>query len=111
MRRAEACEHLANAAIAANDSLESSGKLQIAVDDLKRVIEVDPSFAPQARPMLRRLEPLLAKEQEKMKDEMLGKLKGVGNFLLGKIGLSLDNFETTQDPATGSYSINFKPNK
>ena len=29
MRRAEACEHLANAAIAANDSLESSGKLQI----------------------------------------------------------------------------------
>ena len=43
--------------------------------------------------------------------QMLGKLKGVGNFLLGKIGLSLDNFETTQDPATGSYSINFKPNK
>ena len=40
-----------------------------AVDDLKRAMEVDASFGPTARPMLRRLEPRLAQENEKMKDE------------------------------------------
>jgi hypothetical protein len=36
-----------------------------------------------------------------------GKLKDLGNSLLGKIGLSLDNFKAEQDPATGGYSIKF----
>ena len=39
---------------------------------------------------------------------MLGKLKDLGNSLLGKRGLSLDNFKAVQDPATGSYSIAFQ---
>ena len=37
-----------------------------------------------------------------------GKLKDLGNTLLGKVGLSLDNFKAVQDPATGSYSISFQ---
>jgi hypothetical protein len=40
--------------------------------------------------------------------EMLGKLKELGNSLLGKFGLSVDNFKAVQDPATGSYSISFQ---
>lgn len=41
---------------------------------------------------------------------MLGKLKDMGNWLLGKVGLSLDNFQTTKDPATGNVSIQFTQN-
>jgi hypothetical protein len=37
-----------------------------------------------------------------------GKLKDLGNTVLGKFGMSLDNFKMDKDPATGSYSINFK---
>jgi hypothetical protein len=37
-----------------------------------------------------------------------GKLKDLGNTVLGKFGMSLDNFKAEKDPETGSYSINFK---
>jgi tetratricopeptide (TPR) repeat protein len=43
---------------------------------------------------------------EEQKEEMLGKLKDVGNGLLGMFGLSLDNFQT-QKSESGGYSINF----
>ena len=36
------------------------------------------------------------------------KLKELGNSLLGKFGMSLDNFKAEKDPTTGSYSINFQ---
>lgn len=43
----------------------------------------------------------------KLKDEALGKLKELGNSILGNFGMSLDNFKMTQDPATGSWSVRY----
>ena len=56
---------------------------------------------------LRRLEARRKEKEEAMKSEMLGKLKDLGNGLLGKFGMSLDNFKAVKDPNTGSYSISF----
>lgn len=47
------------------------------------------------------------KAEEQMK-EALGKLKSLGNKILGKFGLSLDNFKMEKGP-DGSYSIQTKP--
>ncbi|ERN14887.1 hypothetical protein AMTR_s00032p00162310 [Amborella trichopoda] len=37
-----------------------------------------------------------------------GKLKDLGNSILGRFGMSVDNFKAVKDPNTGSYSINFQ---
>jgi len=49
-----------------------------------------------------------AEHMEKQKEEVLGKLKDLGNMFLGNFGMSLDNFQAVQDPVTGSYSISMK---
>jgi hypothetical protein len=41
-------------------------------------------------------------------DGRAGKLKEMGNSLLGRFGMSIDNFKAVQDPNTGSYSISFQ---
>ncbi len=72
-----------------------------------QVCELDPGSA-WGRGAVASLEPRVKERQEKLQAEMLGKLKDLGNSLLGKFGLSLDNFKAEKDPATGGYSIKFQ---
>eukprot|EP00903_Cladosiphon_okamuranus_P007845 g7589.t1 len=87
----------------ANERLE---KYDLAAEDAKAVSEIDPSSR-SAKESVTRLEKLQHEKNEKMKEEAIGKLKELGNSLLGNFGLSLDNFKTKQDPETGAYSISF----
>jgi hypothetical protein len=73
------------------------------------VLRIDPSIK-SAVESHRRVKQIVDERTEKMKAEMLDKLKGFGNTILGKFGLSTDNFQMVQDPTTGSYSINFSQN-
>ena len=54
-----------------------------------------------------RLRTIKKEAEEKMKKEMMDKLKGLGNTILGKFGMSLDNFKMNQQ-ADGSYSVNYQ---
>ncbi|KAE8056096.1 hypothetical protein FH972_012892 [Carpinus fangiana] len=78
-----------------------------AIADMKKILELDPSND-QAKRTIRRLQPLAEEKREKMKDEMIGKLKEMGNSVLGRFGMSVDNFKAVKDPNTGSYSISFQ---
>ncbi|KAG2245422.1 hypothetical protein Bca52824_092733 [Brassica carinata] len=43
-----------------------------------------------------------------MDDDGLIKLKEVGNSILGRFGMSVDDFKAVKDPNTGSYSLSFQ---
>ena len=74
---------------------------------MKAVLAIDPSYYT-AITECARVEKKHLESQEKMKTEVFGKLKELGNMFLGNFGLSTDNFKATKDPNTGSYSINFQ---
>lgn len=87
-------------------ALEELGKLDEAAVDAGAWAAIEPAST-QANATVTRLRAAAAARDEKLKEEMLGKLKEMGNWVLGKFGMSLDNFKAVQDPATGSYSIAF----
>jgi tetratricopeptide (TPR) repeat protein len=78
--------------------------------DFKKYVELDPSPHPAAKRAVKYLPPLAQKQEEEERAKMMEDLKGLGNKFLGLFGMSIDNFEAKQDPATGSYSIQFNPN-
>lgn len=86
---------------------ERTEKLDEALEDYKKALERDPSLH-QARAACMRLPDQINERNEKLKTEMMGKLKDLGNLILRPFGLSTDNFKLQQDPATGSYSVNFQ---
>nr|XP_004657542.2 tetratricopeptide repeat protein 1 [Jaculus jaculus]XP_045008466.1 tetratricopeptide repeat protein 1 [Jaculus jaculus] len=88
---------------------EQTDKLDEALEDYKSVLEKDPSVH-QAREACMRLPRQIEERNERLKEEMLGKLKDLGNLVLRPFGLSTENFQIKQDSSTGSYSINFVQN-
>jgi tetratricopeptide (TPR) repeat protein len=95
VRRATAYEHL--------------DKTDLALADVQAALKRDPANF-ELRKRRDRLQKLENERLERLKAETMDKLKDLGNSILGNFGLSLDNFKATQDPNTGSYSINFQQN-
>lgn len=88
---------------------EETDKLDESLQDFKSVLELDGSSVEAAQALVR-LPPKIDERNEKLKTEMLGKLKDLGNMFLRPFGLSTNNFQMKQDPSTGSYSVNFNQN-
>ncbi|CAM9457546.1 unnamed protein product [Ectocarpus sp. 12 AP-2014] len=117
LRRAQANEHLEKYDMALEAAWQAVNSFFVAgafrgyafffVTDAKELLKLDPSLR-LAKESVPRLEKLHNDKNEKMKEEAIGKLKDLGNALLGNFGLSTDNFKMKQDPNTGSYSINFE---
>lgn len=87
----------------ANEKLD---KLEEALADYNTVLESEP-YNDVAKSGAARLPPLVEAQREKLKDEMLGNLKKLGNMFLKPFGLSTENFKMQQN-AEGGYSVNFE---
>lgn len=88
---------------------EKTDKLDEALEDYTKALERDCSLHV-ARAACMRLPDQIKERNEKMKEEMIGKLKDLGNMVLRPFGLSTNNFKLQQDPTTGSYSVSFQQN-
>ncbi|XP_015915045.1 tetratricopeptide repeat protein 1 [Parasteatoda tepidariorum] len=77
------------------------------LEDYKKVLELDKNNS-EARQACATLPAEIAERNEKLKQEMFGKLKDLGNICLKPFGLSTNNFKMVQDPNSGGYSINFQ---
>ncbi|XP_067935922.1 tetratricopeptide repeat protein 1-like [Watersipora subatra] len=84
---------------------EKSEKLDEALVDYKSLLELD-SKSLEALSACQRLPKQIEERNEKLKSEMLGKLKDLGNLVLRPFGLSTDNFKLQQNDS-GGYSVNF----
>ncbi|KAI3446693.1 hypothetical protein Pfo_003358 [Paulownia fortunei] len=89
------------------EAREKLEQYEESIADMTKIVELDPSND-QARRTIIRLKPLADEKREKMKEEMIGKLKDMGNSILGRFGMSVDNFKAVKDPNTGSYSVSFQ---
>lgn len=75
--------------------------------DYKKIFQVEPQNKEAARAIYE-LEEEIRERNEKLKEDMMGKLKDLGNLVLKPFGLSTNNFQLQQNPDSGGYSINFK---
>lgn len=90
--------------IKANESLD---KLDECLADMDAVLKLEPN-QPKFRLERNEMEQRVKEKHEKLKAEMIGTMKDLGNKVLGLFGMSVDNFKVEQDPVTGSYSLSMK---
>jgi len=98
-KKAESSSHWSNLSTALSDYqtlAQPSYFHNLPSSDQKTVIE-----------MLRTLPPRIEAAKKAEVDEMMGKLKQLGNGILKPFGLSTDMFKMVQDPSTGGWSMNF----
>ncbi|XP_055335798.1 tetratricopeptide repeat protein 1-like [Paramacrobiotus metropolitanus] len=88
---------------------ELTDKLDEALADYKTLAERDPRL-PGVMEACMRLPQQIEERNEKMKTEMFGKLKDLGNMFLKPFGLSTENFRM-EPQESGGYSVKFEPNK
>ena len=81
-----------------------------AYEDFKRLKTLDYNLWENYRNLEGELNYKAEIQKKKMTDEMLGKLKDMGNSILGKFGLSLNNFQMKPN-GQGGYSIQYNNNK
>ncbi|VEV59330.1 tetratricopeptide repeat protein, putative [Plasmodium vinckei vinckei] len=105
-------ENYVKSYIRRSNAYEHLEKYNDASNDLNKAISIDSSLLNTYEAKQKRLKILAEQQLSKEKEEMVGKLKDFGNMLLGKVGLSLDNFEVQKNPNNdGSFNIQFKQNK
>jgi len=86
---------------------EKLDQLSEAHTDYKAYVQVDPTNRAVVESMVR-IEPIVKERQEKQKVEMIGKLKELGDMVLGKFGMSVNDFKADKGP-DGNYSISYQP--
>ncbi|KAI8094849.1 uncharacterized protein B0P05DRAFT_523687 [Gilbertella persicaria] len=92
----------------ANEKLGTSSALSDALTDYQKLsaMATDTYTLQACKRAQQTLPSRIQQKAEQEKEEMMSKLKDLGNTLLGKFGLSTDNFQFTPD-AKGGYSMNF----
>ncbi|KAJ7456708.1 hypothetical protein FB451DRAFT_1276916 [Mycena latifolia] len=94
---------------ASNEKINTWSSLTAAQEDYTTLLKILPSSTSEAKEIARNellLKPRLEAAQKAETAEMLGKLKGLGNSILGNFGLSTDNFKFEPN-GQGGYSMNF----
>ncbi|KAI8993369.1 hypothetical protein BDB01DRAFT_841389 [Pilobolus umbonatus] len=93
----------------ANERIATSSSYKEALEDYQKLRKqsIDSYTTRECQRAEKELPLKITMAAEKEKEEMMGKLKDLGNTLLGKFGLSTDNFQLQKDESSGGYSMNF----
>jgi hypothetical protein len=83
--------------------LEKQDKIEEALSDAVAVQQIDPTF-PKIDDLVARLQKRHDVKMAELKDEAMGKLKDLGNSILGSFGMSMDQFNFKQNP-DGTWSM------
>ncbi|KAF8641194.1 hypothetical protein AX17_000829 [Amanita inopinata Kibby_2008] len=92
-----------------NEILGTWTSLSAAQEDYNALLRILPQSDSRHRDVslvLQKLKPRLEAAQKQETAEMLDKLKGFGNNILGRFGMSTDNFQFVPN-GQGGYSVNF----
>ncbi|EJC98706.1 uncharacterized protein FOMMEDRAFT_96188, partial [Fomitiporia mediterranea MF3/22] len=92
-----------------SEKIGSWTSLASAQDDYNTLLKLLPPDSPQigvTKRSLAALKPRIEEAQKEETSEMIEKLKGIGNSILGNFGLSTDNFKFEPN-GQGGYSMNF----